>query len=147
MIAIGCDHHGVEYKSAIIDYLKGRGIEVFDCGSDGIDKSDYPIFIKRVAKMVQSGEAERGIVLCGTGIGASIAANKVHGIRCALCNDVYSAKYTRMHNDSNILSIGAEIVGMGTMLMIVEAWMDTQFEGGRHQRRIDMIHQIEQEEK
>lgn len=147
VVSIGCDHHGIALKEAIKQYLTEQGIDVVDCGSDGTQTADYPVFIKKAAKLVQSGQCERGIVICGTGIGACIAANKVHGIRCALCSDEYSAKYTRMHNDSNVLSLGAEIVGKGKALEIVQIWMQTGFEGGRHQRRIDLISEIEKEEK
>jgi ribose 5-phosphate isomerase B len=146
-VAIGCDHHGVALKAAIAQDLRARGIEVTDCGSDGKDMSDYPVFIRRVAKMVQQGQCDRGIVLCGTGIGACIAANKVHGIRCALCGDLYSARLTRMHNDSNVLSLGADLTGTVLALQIVRLWLETPFEGGRHQRRIDMVRQMELEEK
>lgn len=145
-VSIGCDHHGVTLKAAIIEFLQAQGIEVTDCGSDGKDMSDYPVFIRRVAKLVQSGDCDRGIVLCGTGIGACIAANKVHGIRCALCGDIHSAKLTRRHNDSNVLSLGADLTGTALALEIVRIWLETPFDGGRHQRRIDMVRQLELEE-
>ena len=145
-VAIGCDHHGVALKSAIIDHLREIGVDVTDCGSDGVDKSDYPVFIKKVAKLVQSGQVDRGIVLCATGIGASIAANKFIGIRCALCGDMYTAQMTRRDNDSNVLSMGADMVGVALANKIVDVWLNEPFEGGRHQRRINMIHEFEKEE-
>ena len=143
-IAIGGDHATVLMKKTIVDMLKQDGHDVTDFGtftSESVDYSDYGL---RVAEAVADGEFERGIVICGTGIGMSITANKVKGIRCALCTDVFSAKATRLHNDSNILALGERNTGLGVALEIVKAWMETPFSGdARHQRRIDKISAIE----
>lgn len=147
MIAIGCDHAGYEYKLELIKYLEAKGIEYRDCGTYSLDSCDYPIFSFNTAMAVKTGECEKGIVICGTGIGVSIVANKVNGIRCALCSDVFSAKATRMHNNANMLAMGARVIGKGLMLEIVDAFLRTEYEGGRHQRRIDMIADIEQKNK
>ncbi len=140
MIAVGCDHGGFALKKVIIDYLKEKNIEYKDFGTYTEESADYPVYAKKVAEAVLSGEAEKGILICGTGIGVSIAANKYKGIRCALCGDVFSAKATRAHNDSNILALGGRVVGAGLALEITEAWLNTEFSGEeRHKRRIDMI--------
>lgn len=138
-IAIGSDHGGFEYKSEIIDYLKENGYTYTDVGTYSKESCDYPIIAKKVAQKIVSGEADRGILICGTGIGMSIAANKVKGIRAALCSDTFSAKATRAHNNSNILCLGQRAIGDCLALDIVTVWLNTEFEGGRHQRRIDEI--------
>ena len=138
-IAIGSDHGGFEYKSEIIDYLKENGYTYTDVGTYSKESCDYPIIAKKVAQKIVSGEADRGILICGTGIGMSIAANKVKGIRAALCSDTFSAKATRAHNNSNILCLGQRVIGDCLALDIVTIWLNTEFEGGRHQRRIDEI--------
>ncbi len=138
-IAIGSDHGGFEYKSEIIDYLKENGYTYTDVGTYSKESCDYPIIAKKVAQKIVSGEADRGILICGTGIGMSIAANKVKGIRAALCSDTFSAKATRAHNNSNILCLGQRVIGDCLALDIVTVWLNTEFEGGRHQRRIDEI--------
>ncbi|MGI5936345.1 MAG: ribose 5-phosphate isomerase B [Oscillospiraceae bacterium] len=143
MIAIGSDHGGFALKRAIIEYLEEKGLEYKDFGTFSEDSCDYPVYSEAVARFVASGEAEKGIVVCGTGIGASIAANKVKGIRCALCGDCYSAEMTRRHNDANMLALGGRVLGTGLALKIVEIFLKTPFEGGRHQRRIDLISEIE----
>ena len=143
MIAIACDHSALELKNEIKKLLEARGLEFTDFGTDTTDSCHYPIFGYRAAKAVSDGVCERGIVICGTGIGMSMVANKVKGIRCALCGDPYSAKMTRAHNDSNMLALGARVTGVEVAKMIVEAWLDTPFEGGRHQVRIDMISSVE----
>lgn len=143
MIAIGCDHGGYELKEHIVKYLQDKGIEVKDFGVYNEDSVDYPDCAAPVCKAVLSGEAERGILLCGTGIGISIAANKYKGIRAALCSDVYSAKMTKQHNNSNIICLGGRVTGRELAFMIVDVWMNAEFEGGRHQARIDKIHEIE----
>lgn len=143
MIAIACDHSALELKNEIKKLLESRGLTYRDFGTDTADSCHYPIFGYRAAKAVSDGECDRGIVICGTGIGMSLVANKVKGIRCALCGDSYSAKMTRAHNDSNMLALGARVTGVEVAKMIVEAWLDTPFEGGRHQVRIDMITAIE----
>lgn len=143
MIAIACDHTALKVKKEIEALLTARGLEYKDFGTDSSQSCHYPIYGARAARAVASGECDRGIVICGTGIGMSITVNKVKGIRCALCSDPYSAKMTRAHNDSNMLALGARVIGIELAKMIVEAWLDTPFEGGRHQTRIDMIAAIE----
>ena len=138
-IAIASDHGGYELKVNVKRYLEARDIHVIDLGTDSEESVDYPVFGKACAEAVASGEADRGIVCCGTGIGISIAANKVKGIRCALCTDVNMAKLSRQHNNANVLAMGGRTTDTETALAITEAWLDTEFEGGRHQRRIDML--------
>jgi len=147
MIAIGCDHGGYELKQAVIGYLKEQGLEYKDFGTYSTDSCDYPIYGEAVARAVAGGECEKGIIICGTGIGISIAANKVKGIRAALCGDCFSAEFTRRHNDANILAMGARVTGSGLALKIVETFLNTEFEGGRHARRIDLISDIEERER
>lgn len=140
MIGIGCDHGGLELKNNVIKYLEEQGIEYKDYGTYTSESVDYPVYAKLVANAVASGECEKGILICGTGIGVSIVANKVKGIRCALCHDVFSAKATREHNDSNVLAMGGRVVGAGLALEIVKTWLGTDFSGDeRHIRRIKMI--------
>ena len=140
MIAIGSDHGGFELKKEIMAHLDARGLEYKDFGTYSDASCDYPVYGKAVAKAVASGECERGIIICGTGIGISIAANKVHGIRAALCGDCFSAEATRQHNDANVLALGARVVGPGLALKIVDTFLDTPFSNGeRHIRRISMI--------
>lgn len=138
-VAIASDHGGVILKRAVVDYLTEKNIEFTDFGPETTDSVDYPDYAKPVSEKVASGEYDKGILICGTGIGMSIAANKVKGIRCALVHDTFSAKATRAHNDSNILAMGERVVGQGLALEIVDTWLNTQFEGGRHERRIDKI--------
>lgn len=142
-IAIGCDHGGLEHKNAIVEYLNENGFEVTDFGIYEQISVDYPEIAKKVATSIASGENELGILVCGTGIGMSLAANKVKGIRAAVCSEHFSAKYTRLHNNSNILCLGGRVIGIGTALELVDLFVNTKFEGGRHQRRIDMITDIE----
>lgn len=140
MIAIGSDHGGIKLKETVINYLKEKGLEYKDFGTYTTDSCDYPVFGKAVANSVASKESEKGIVICTTGIGISITANKVKGVRCALCSDSLSAKMTRLHNDANVLAMGAGIVGDNLALEIVETFLNTEFSGEeRHQRRIDLI--------
>lgn len=143
MIAIGSDHGGFELKNHIVKYLKEKGYDIKDYGVYNEDSVDYPDCAKPVCEAVMSGEAERGILLCGTGIGISIAANKHKGIRAALCSDVYSAVMSRQHNNANILCMGGRVLGRELAFMITDAWLETEFEGGRHIRRIEKIHEIE----
>ena len=144
-IAIGCDHGALALKNKVVEHLTKRGFEVKDFGTDTYDSCDYPDFAGAAAKAVASGECERGIVLCTTGIGVSIAANKVKGIRCALLSDLMSARMTREHNDTNMMAIGAAVVGEGLALEIVDTWLDTEFSHNeRHQRRIDKVMALEQ---
>lgn len=140
MIAIGSDHGGYELKKEVEKYLDGQGIEYKDYGCYDLSSCDYPVYGRAVAEAVAAGEAEKGIVICTTGIGISITANKVKGIRCALCADTVSAKLTRLHNNANVLALGAGIVGNNLALSIVETFLNTPFsEEERHQRRIDLI--------
>ncbi|MBS7298910.1 MAG: ribose 5-phosphate isomerase B [Eubacteriales bacterium] len=143
MIAIGSDHGGFELKTHIMEYLKNQGLELFDFGTYSEDSCDYPDIAEKVANAVADGECEKGILICGTGIGISIAANKVKGIRAALCGDVYSAKMTRKHNDANILCMGGRVTGRELAFMICDTFLSEEFEGGRHQNRIDKIHKLE----
>lgn len=138
-IAIASDHGGYQLKEEVKKYLEGRGIEVLDLGTDSEESVDYPAFGFACGEAVAEGKADRGIVCCGSGIGISIAANKVKGIRCSLCTDVNMAELARKHNDSNILAMGGRITDTKTGLEITAAWLDTEFEGGRHQRRVDML--------
>ena len=142
MIAIGCDHAGVEMKKAVIAALSEKGFEFKDMGTDG-EPCDYPIIAKKVCDLIVSGECEKGILICGTGIGMSMAANKVKGIRAALCADSFSAKYTRLHNDANVMCMGARTLGTGLACELAGIFLTTDFEGGRHQRRVDLITDIE----
>lgn len=146
-IAIGNDHGAVDLKFHIVEYLKKQGHEVVNFGSDVTDSCDYPVYAEKVAKAVVSGEFDKGILICGTGIGISIAANKVKGVRCALCSEPCSAKLTREHNDANILAMGARIIGPVLAESIVDAFLTTQFCGDvRHQRRIDLVTKLEQDQ-
>ncbi len=143
MIALGCDHGGFALKRHIIGYLEEQGIAYKDFGCDCADSCDYPDFGSAAAKAVGSGECEKGIVICTTGIGISIAANKVNGVRCALCADPLSAEMCRRHNDANMLSLGAGMTGPNLAVRIVEVFLKTGFEGGRHQRRVDKLTALE----
>ena len=138
-IAIGCDHGALALKQAVIAHLEKKGFEIKDFGTNSLDSCDYPDFAAPAAEAVASGECDKGIVLCTTGIGVSITANKVKGVRCALLSDLLSAKMTRQHNDTNVMAMGAAIVGEMMALQIVDTWLGTEFEGGRHQRRVDKI--------
>ena len=143
-IAIGCDHGGLEHKNAISEHLRERGFEVEDFGIYELKSVDYPEIALKVAKSVALKQNELGILVCGTGIGMSLAANKVKGIRAAAVSEHFSAKYTRLHNNSNILCLGGRVIGVGTALELADIFVDTQFEGGRHQRRVGMISAIEE---
>ncbi len=142
-IAIGCDHGGFLLKQEILKHLDAEGVEYEDFGCYDTASVDYPEIALKVAKPVSKGEYPLGILVCGTGIGMSIAANKVKGIRAAACSETFSAKYTRLHNDSNILCLGGRVIGPGVACEIVDLFLNTQFEGGRHQRRIDAVMNIE----
>ncbi len=140
MIAIGCDHGGYELKTEIIRHLEKRKLEYKDFGCNSTEAVDYPEYAKAVAEAVVSGEAERGILICGTGIGISIAANKIKGIRAAVCTDCFTAEATRLHNDANILAMGGRVVGPGLAVKITDTFLDTEFSGEeRHKNRIGMI--------
>ena len=143
MIAIGSDHGGFALKQAIMEHLREKGVEYRDLGTYTEESCDYPEYGEAVARAVAGGECERGIAICGTGIGISIAANKVRGVRAAVCGDCYSAEMTRRHNDANVLCMGGRVVGDGLALKIVDVFLETPFEGGRHARRVGKIHEIE----
>ena len=143
-IAIGCDHGALDLKNAMIAHLEKQGHEVVNFGTDTLDSCDYPDFAAPAARAVASGECEKGIVLCTTGIGVSITCNKIKGIRCALLSDVMSARMTREHNDTNMMAIGAGVVGQMLALQIADTWLGTEFSGeARHQRRIDKVMALE----
>ncbi len=143
MLAIGCDHGGFELKNHIMKHLEERGTAFKDFGCYDENSCDYPDIAKTVCEAVSGGECENGILVCGTGIGMSIAANKVNGIRAALCTDVYSAKMTKQHNNSNVICLGGRVTGRELAFMIVDTWLDETFLGGRHQNRIDKISELE----
>ena len=145
-ITIGCDHAAYELKLKVIAHLKERGIEVIDVGTDSTASCDYPNFAHAVCKNIQNGVTELGILICGTGIGMSMAANKHKGIRAAACSDTYRARLTRMHNKANVLCFGERVVGMGLACDLVDSFIDADFEGGKHQLRVDMITAIEDQE-
>jgi len=142
-IALGSDHGGYILKEDIKKYLDEKGIEYKDFGTHSADSCDYPDFALPVARAVAAGEYNKGILICGTGIGIGIAANKVPGIRAALCHDTFSARASREHNNANILTMGERVIGRGLALDIIDIWINTEFSGGRHQRRVDKIHKIE----
>lgn len=144
MLAIGCDHGGFELKNKIKKHLEEKGIEYNDFGTFDEKSCDYPDIAKAVCESIADGEADRGILVCGTGIGMSIAANKIKGIRAAHLTDVYSAKMTKMHNNSNVICLGGRVTGEELAYMIVDIWLETEFAGGRHQTRIDKISALEQ---
>lgn len=142
-IAIGADHAGYALKTILIAHLQAQGIEVMDLGTHSPDSVDYPDYARAVAEAVARGEADYGVLICGTGVGMSIAANKVPGIRAAAVSDVYTAKMSRAHNNANILCLGGRVVGPGLAQEILDVWLRTPFEGGRHERRIAKIHALE----
>lgn len=145
MLAIGSDHGGFELKEAIVKHLENKGVEFKDFGTYDAASVDYPDIASKVCKSILSGESESGILVCGTGIGISIAANKHKGIRAAVCSDEFSAKYTRLHNNANVLCLGGRVVGAGLATELVDIFLNTGFEGGRHQTRLDKITEIENE--
>ncbi len=145
-IAIGNDHVGVALKEHLTEYLSKQGHEVVNFGTDSTASTDYPVYADRVAHAVVSGECDKGILICGTGIGISIAANKIHGVRCALCSEPCSAELSRLHNNANIVAMGARIIGPVLAESIVEAFLTTSYEGGRHQRRVDLIAKLEEDQ-
>ena len=138
-IAIGSDHGGFKLKNIIIKHLETQGYEVKDYGTYSTDSCDYPVYAKAVAKSVANGENEKGILVCGSGIGVSIAANKVKGVRAALCHESHSAMLSRLHNNANVLCLGERITGESLALDIVDVWLKSEYEGGRHQKRVDML--------
>ena len=146
-LAIGNDHTAVEMKRELIAYLQDKGYQVINAGTDSPESFAYPVSGYKVAKMVVSGEVDGGILICGTGVGISLAANKVDGIRCCVCSEPYSAKLSKQHNNSNIIAFGARVIGTEMAKMIVDEWLQAEFQGGRHQIRVDMIMEIEQTQK
>ena len=145
-IVIGCDHAAPELKNIVRDHLIARGFDVLDVGVHTTDSCNYPDIAHALCEKIQSGEREMGILICGTGIGMSMAANKHRGIRAACCSDTFSARLTREHNDANVLCFGARVVGEGVAMQLVDAFIGTEYEGGRHQSRVDMLTAIEESE-
>ena len=143
-LAIGNDHVAVEMKNEIKAYLEEKGHEVINVGTDSTERFNYPVSGYKVAKMVANGEVDAGVLICGTGVGISLSANKVHGIRACVCSDPYTAKLSKQHNNTNIIAFGARVIGIETAKMIVDEWLNAKFEGGRHQVRIDMMKEIEE---
>lgn len=142
-IAMGNDHTAVELKQEIKSYLENQGYEVLDFGTNEAESIDYPVFGERIGRAVVNGEADLGIAICGTGVGISLAANKVKGVRACVCSEPFTARLSRMHNDTNVLAFGARVVGNELAKMIVDEWLNASFEGGRHQRRVEMVMAIE----
>ena len=142
-IAIGSDHAGFGLKEKVLEFLNGTGPEIIDCGTKNSASVDYPDFGEKVARMVSSGEVDRGILICGTGIGMSMVANKFPNVRAALCNDLFCARMSRLHNDANVLVLGGRIIGTDLAAEIVRTWLETPFEGDRHMRRLQKIKKIE----
>ena len=142
-LALGADHAGYEYKDKLIAYLSENGYECVDCGTNGPESVDYPIHASKVCELVRGGECAFGILVCGTGIGMSIAANKHRGIRAACCSDTFSARLTRLHNNANVLCLGARVLGAGLALDLVNEFVDAEFEGDRHVKRLSLIEDIE----
>ena len=142
-IAIGNDHAAVEMKNEIKAYLEAKGIEVVNVGVDTTESCNYPVMGYKVARLVADGQVDGGVLICGTGVGISLAANKVKGIRACVCSDPYTAKLSKQHNNTNIVAFGARVIGIETAKMIVDEWLGARFEGGRHQGRLDMIAEIE----
>lgn len=145
-IVLACDHAAVELKKKVIAHLEGLGHTTIDVGTHTTDSCAYPEYASAACKKIQGGEADLGILICGTGIGMGMAANKHRGIRAAICSDTFSAAATRLHNDANVLCFGARVVGEGVALQLVDAFITTEYEGGRHQSRVDMITAIEESE-
>ncbi|MBN2026930.1 MAG: ribose 5-phosphate isomerase B [Actinobacteria bacterium] len=142
-VALGCDHAGFILKDVVAETLARAGHEILDEGTFSDESCDWPEFAERVARRVSAGEAERGIAICGTGLGMAMTANKLPGVRAAVCNDLYTARYSRLHNDANVLTMGARVIGSGVAEEIVHIWMETPFEGGRHSRRLDLLAEVE----
>lgn len=145
-IVVGCDHAAPDMKNEVVAYLREKGYEVTDVGVHSTASCDYPVIAHELCTKIQDGSHARGILICGTGIGMSMAANKHHGIRAACCSEPYSAELTRRHNDANVLCFGARVVGLGTAFTLVDTFIETEYEGGRHQRRVDLVNQIEKDE-
>ena len=146
-LAIGNDHVAVEMKKEIRAYLEGKGIEVLDVGTDSTERFNYPVSGYKVARLVADGKVDGGVLICGTGVGISLAANKVYGIRACVCSEPYTARLSKQHNNSNIIAFGARVIGIETAKMIVDEWLAAEYEGGRHQTRLDMIAEIEETQR
>ena len=142
-IAFGCDHGGFVYKKDVIDHLISNGYTVIDCGTDSTASVDYPVFADKVCAEITANKADLGLLICGTGVGMSIAANKHSGIRAACCENTFSARMTRMHNDSNVLCLGARVLGIELVHDMIDLFVSTEFEGGRHQKRVDMLNNLD----
>lgn len=142
-IGIGNDHSAVEMKQEVMKFLQDLGYEVVNYGTDSTESCDYPVYGEKVGRAVAAGDVDLGILICGTGVGISLAANKVKGVRAVVCSEPYSARLSRQHNNTNILAIGARVIGIELAKMIIEEWLNAEFEGGRHQRRVDMIMAIQ----
>ena len=146
MIAIGCDHGGYELKLEVIKHLEEKGVQFTDCGCNG-EAVDYPDIAAATCAKVLSGECDKAILICGTGIGMSMVANKYHGIRAAVCGDTFSARFTKMHNDANVICMGARVIGLGLATDIVDAYLGAEYEGGRHAIRVEMMMDVEKNQK
>jgi len=146
-LAIGNDHVAVEMKKEIRAYLEGKGIEVLDVGTDSAERFNYPVSGYKVARLVADGEVDGGVLICGTGVGISLAANKVKGIRACVCSEPYTARLSKQHNNANIIAFGARVIGIEMAKMIVDEWLAAAYEGGRHQTRVDMIAEIEETQR
>ena len=146
-IAMGNDHTAIELKNIIKEFVEEKGYEVLDLGTNSTESCDYPVYGEKVGRAVAGGEADLGIVICGTGVGISLAANKVKGIRACVCSEPYTAKLSREHNNTNVLAFGARVVGPELAKMITKMWLETAFEGGRHQRRVDMLAALDRREE
>ncbi|MGF0039761.1 ribose 5-phosphate isomerase B [Peptoniphilaceae bacterium SGI.131] len=146
-VGIGNDHTAVELKNIIADHLRAKGFEVVDFGTDSEERTDYPIYGRKVAEAVIDGEVDKGVLICGTGVGISLSANKVPGIRACVCSEPYTARLTVQHNNANIIAFGARVVGQDMAKMIVDEFFSAQYEGGRHQNRLDLISKIEEDYK
>lgn len=142
-IGIGNDHAAVDMKKQVVEYLEGKGYEVVNFGTDTYESCNYPEYGEKVGRAVAAGDVDLGILICGTGVGISLAANKVKGVRAVVCSEPYSAKLSRQHNNTNILAFGARVIGIELAKMIIDEWLSAEFEGGRHQTRVDMITAIE----
>lgn len=145
-IGIANDHASVEMKQQVVAYLKEKGYDVVNYGTDSTESCDYPVYGEKIGHAVASGEVDFGIAICGTGLGISLAANKVHGIRAAVCSEPYTARLSRQHNDANVLAFGSRVIGIELAKMIIDEFLGAEFEGGRHQRRVDMIMDVERRE-
>ena len=145
-IGIANDHASVEMKQQVVAYLKEKGYDVVNYGTDSTESCDYPVYGEKIGHAVVSGEVDFGIAICGTGLGISLAANKVHGIRAAVCSEPYTARLSRQHNNANVLAFGSRVIGIELAKMIIDEFLGAEFEGGRHQRRVDMIMDVERNE-